>query len=73
MSNEQPVVTIPKTTTTKAVASAIGGIATVLTAVFADNILSVDETGTLISMLVVQGITVWSVWKLRNKPIQGGD
>ena len=62
-----------KTKRTKAIAAAIGGIATILTATLADDILSVDETGTIISTVVVQGITVWSVWKVRNKPIQGGD
>lgn len=60
-------------TTAKATAAAIGGIATILTAAFADNILSVDETGTIISTVIVQAITVWSVWKVRNRPIQGGD
>lgn len=60
-------------TTAKAVAAALGGIATILTATFADDIISVDETGTLISTVIVQGITVWSVWKVRNRPIQGGD
>lgn len=71
--NDKPVVTIPKTKTTKTIAAAIGGIATILTAAFADNVLSVDETGTIISTVIVQGITVLSVYKLRNKPISGGD
>lgn len=60
-------------TTAKAVAAAMGGIATILTAAFADNVLNVDETGTIISTIIVQGIAVWSVWKVRNRPIQGGD
>lgn len=63
----------PKVTAAKATVAAIGGIATILTAALADNVLNMDETGTIISTVVVQGIVVWSVWKTRNKPIQGGD
>lgn len=53
--------------TAKAVVAGIGAIVTVLTAAFADNVLSMDETGTIVSTLVVQGITVATVWKMRNK------
>lgn len=53
--------------TAKAIAAGIGAIATVCTAAFADDILQTDETGTIISTFVVQAITVYSVWKLRNK------
>ena len=53
--------------TAKAVAAGISAIATVFTAAFADDILSIDETGTIISVVIVQGIGVYSVWKVRNK------
>lgn len=53
--------------TAKAITAGIGAIVTVLTAAFADDILNVDETGTIVSTLVVQGITVALVWKNRNK------
>lgn len=53
--------------TAKAVVAAIGGIATILTAALADNVLNMDETSTIISTVIVQGITVYGVWKTRNK------
>lgn len=51
----------------KSIVAAIGAVVTVCTAAFADDILSVDETGTIVSVLIVQGITVFTVFKKRNK------
>lgn len=53
--------------TAKALAAAVSAIATVCTAAFADDILQVDETGTIISVVIVQAIGVYSIWKVRNK------
>ena len=53
--------------TAKAITAGIGAIVTVLTAAFADDILNVDETGTIVSTVVVQAITVVLVWNNRNK------
>lgn len=53
--------------TAKAIVAAVSAIATVGTAAFADDILSLDETGTIISVVIVQAIGVYSVWKVRNK------
>lgn len=53
--------------TAKAIAAGVSAIATVCTAAFADNVLNVDETGTIISVVIVQAIGVYSVWKVRNK------
>lgn len=51
----------------KAVASAVGTIATALTAALADDILNTDETGTLVSTIVVAALTVYSVWRVPNR------
>jgi hypothetical protein len=53
--------------TAKAVVTAVGAIVTVLTAALADNVFNASETGTTIACVVEQGITVWTVWKMRNK------
>lgn len=51
----------------KAIVASLGAILTVCTAAFADDLLSMDETGTIISVVIVQGITVWGVFQKRNK------
>lgn len=52
----------------KAVVGAVGTITTALNAAFADDVLSVDEAGHVISVTINAGITVWAIWKVRNKP-----
>lgn len=51
----------------KTVVASVGAIVTVLTAAFADNVFSASEMGTTISCLIEQGITVYAVYKVRNK------
>lgn len=51
----------------KAVIAGVGAIATVLTAAFADNALSFNETQTIALCIVEQVTTVIAVWSARNK------
>jgi hypothetical protein len=50
----------------KALAAGIGSVLTVLTAALADDVLSMDETGTLVSTLVTAALTVYAVFKTSN-------
>ena len=50
----------------KAIAAAVGSILTVLTAALADDVMSMDETGTLVSTIVTAGLTVLAVFGTRN-------
>lgn len=51
----------------KTIVVSLGAILTVCTAAFADDLLSMDETGTIISVVIVQGLTIWGVFQKRNK------
>lgn len=51
----------------KAVAAAVGTIATAVTAALADDVLSFDEAGTLASVLVVAVLSVWAVYRVPNE------
>jgi hypothetical protein len=59
---------IIKTTKAKTVAAAVGGLATVLAAVFADDVLDTSEVGGLIAGLVAFAGTVYAVFRTPNKP-----
>lgn len=61
----QPIV---RTTKAKTAAAAVGGLATVLTAVFADDVLDTSEVGGLIAGLVTFAGTVYAVFAVPNKP-----
>lgn len=51
----------------KAIAAAVGSIATVLTGVLADDILSTDETASVTAACVTALLTVYAVFKVQNK------
>lgn len=59
---------IIRTTKAKAVAAAVGGLATVVAGVFADDVLDTSEVAGLVSGLVVAGLTVYAVFRVPNKP-----
>lgn len=50
----------------KAVVAAVGTLATVLAAALADDVLGVDEVGTVVSTLITGVLTVWAVWATPN-------
>lgn len=50
----------------KAIAAATGTVVTALTAAFADDVLSVDETGQIVATVVTAALTVYAVYKVRN-------
>src|SRR5690606_17361146 len=50
----------------KAVVAAVGTVVTALTAALADDVLSLDEVGQLVSVAVVAAVTVWGVWRVPN-------
>ncbi len=52
----------------KAIVAAVGALATALTGALADNVLSVDETGTLVAALVAGAATVYAVYATPNRP-----
>jgi hypothetical protein len=55
----------------KAVVAAIGTVVTALSAALADEVLNNNEIGGLVSTVVLAGITVYGVWKVRNEPAGG--
>jgi hypothetical protein len=59
---------ILKTTKAKTVAAAIGGVVTVATAVFADDVLNLTEAWELGGVIVAAAGTVYAVFKTPNKP-----
>lgn len=61
---------IVKTTSAKAVVSAIGGFISVLAAVFADDVLDTSEVGGLVAGLILLVMTVAGVWRTENKPVR---
>lgn len=50
----------------KAIVAAIGMVVTVLTAILADNVFDANEVGTLVTVLIEAGATVWAVWRVPN-------
>lgn len=54
----------------KAVVAGVGTVVTVLTAAFADDVVSLDETATLVATLVTAAATVYGVYKVENKPAE---
>ncbi|WP_116048627.1 hypothetical protein [Amycolatopsis palatopharyngis] len=52
----------------KATVAAIGTVTTALSAVFADEVLDVDEAGGLVPTLVLAVATIYGVWKVPNRP-----
>lgn len=52
----------------KAVAAALGAVATVATAALADDVLDMSETGKLIATLIEAALTVWAVYQVPNRP-----
>jgi hypothetical protein len=59
---------IVRTTKAKAIAAAVGGLATVIAAVFADDVLDTSEVGSVIAALVAAAGTVAAVFQVENKP-----
>ncbi len=57
-----------RTTKAKAVAAAVGTFATVLTAVFADDVLDTSEVGSLIAGGLAAATTIYAVFKVPNRP-----
>lgn len=55
---------------TKAIVAAVGAAISVLTVALADNLFSMSEVGTLISVLIEQGLLVWGVFQLRNVEVE---
>lgn len=56
-----------RTTKAKTVAAAVGTFATVLTAVFADDILDTSELGSLVAGAIAAAGTIYAVFQTRNK------
>lgn len=54
----------------KAIMAALGSILTVLTAALADDVLSLDEVGTLASTVITAALTVFAVWRVPNQPTE---
>jgi hypothetical protein len=61
-----------RTSKAKTIAAAIGALATVVAGVFADDVLGVDEVGTLISALVAAAGTVYAVFRVPNRTLPPG-
>lgn len=59
-----------KTTKAKAITAAVGAVVAVLTAAFADDVFSANETSQVVAVLVEQALTVWAVWRVPNKTVQ---
>lgn len=59
-----------KFTKAKTIWAAIGTVVTVLTGVFADDVLDVGEVGTLVSALITGALTVYAVYQVPNKVIE---
>lgn len=61
---------ILKTTKAKTVAAAIGSVVTVAVAVFADDVLNLEEAWALGGAIVAAGGTIYAVFKVPNKPVR---
>lgn len=57
-----------RTTKAKAVAAAVGTFATIVAGVFADDILDVAETGSLVAAVITGILTVVAVFQVPNRP-----
>lgn len=55
----------------KTVVAAVGTVVTGLSAAFADDVLSVDETGNLVATIIAGVLTVAAVWRVPNRPDEG--
>ncbi len=60
---------IIKTTKGKAVAAAVGGLATLASAVFADDVLDTSEVASVVAGLVTAALSVYAVWRTPNRPV----
>lgn len=61
--------TMVRTTKAKAYAAAVGSLATVLAAVFADDVFDTSEIASVITGVVFAAATVYSVYKTENKVV----
>ena len=52
----------------KAVAAAVGTLATVLVAALGDDVLAMSEIAQIVTTLVTGGLTVYAVYKVSNAP-----
>lgn len=52
----------------KTVVGAVGTVVTALNAALADNVLSLDETGHVVSVVLSAAVTIWGIWRVPNKP-----
>lgn len=57
-----------RTTKAKTIAATIGTFTTVVTAVFADDVLDTSEVGSLIAGGIVAAGAIYAVFKTPNKP-----
>lgn len=53
---------------TKAVVTAIGGFCTLVLANFTDDVLPTDNLGNVIAGLIGLGVTIYTTWRVPNKP-----
>lgn len=51
----------------KAIVAAVGGLATALAPIVADDIIGWDEAGAVVSAFVAAGLTVAGVWRVPNR------
>lgn len=51
----------------KAVVAAVGGLATALGPVVADDVIGMDEVGTVASALALAAATIYGVWRVPNR------
>lgn len=56
-----------RTSKAKTVAAAVGTLATVVVAVFADDVLDTSELGSLVAGAVAAAGTIYAVFQTRNK------
>lgn len=59
-----------RTTKAKTVAAAIGTVVTVAVAVFADDVLDLEEAWALGGAIVTGASTIYAVFKVPNKPVR---
>lgn len=51
----------------KAIVAAIGTTATAFSAALSDNVLGMDEVGSLVTTVLTAGATVYGVWRAPNR------
>lgn len=71
---------IRATKPTKAIIAGVGTTLTALTTMWAtvsiaasDDVFDAGEVGTLTTALITLGMTVYSVWKVPNRPVEPGE